>query len=281
MKKIATIIDNFDKEINEVKKSKLEKLWRLKEKIKISKQCLLQLRLLIREEGFNSVKEEINFFKIQKPYVQGRLNFYMKLSDFLFEYPSVCTSRKRNYINKKLNKLDSNKCKNLEFEKYYRLDDNKFDKQYFLRGSSQLNIFINNSYHCEDPEFSSSHDHLVSQIITHDLLTKYYAKELDFLENKKYNSIIEEVKPVVFTDVFWESSKTDLTELIYALYSSGVIKTRETEIKELIEIFEELFNINLGNHHKTFSQVKDRQKDIAKFLDKLKYNLVKRIETDG
>lgn len=214
MKKIAAIIDNFDKEINEVKKTKLEELKKIKEKIKLSIKCLDELRLLIREDGFNSEKEEITFFKHQKPYVKGRLNYYLKLNSFLLRCPSVCKAKKRNYINKKLDKLGSNKCKYLEFVRYYRLDEHKLDKQYFLRGDNQLDIFINNSYHYDDPDFSSSHDYIVSKIITYDLLTKYYAEKLEFLKLKKSNIIVEEAKPEVLKNLTWTGTKTELIELI-------------------------------------------------------------------
>ena len=279
MKKIAKIIDSFDEEINEVKKTKLEELKKLKENIKLSKRCLQQLRLLVREEGFYSEKEEITFFKHQKPYVLGKLNFYLKISTSLLEYPSVCNTKKRNYINEELNKLDSNICKHLEFVKYYRLGENKLDRIYFLRGNNQLDLFMNNNYHCHDPEFSSSHDYLVSRIITHDLLTRYYANELQCLEIMKSCINPIEVKPESFGDLSWRGTKTEFIELAHALIASRSIDNGISGIKNTIEVFAAIFNIDLGNHYKTFTQIKDRQKDLAKFLDKLKISLIKKIES--
>ena len=89
MKKIAKIIDDFDKKIIDIKNSNLNKLSKLKENIRISKNCLMQLRLELRKSGFNSKREEITFFKYQKPHIQGRLNFYLKLNYFLIKYPTV------------------------------------------------------------------------------------------------------------------------------------------------------------------------------------------------
>ena len=225
-------------------------------------------------------KEEITFFKCQKPYVVGKLNFYLRFSTSLLEYPSVCNTKIRNYINEELNKLDSSICKHLEFVNYYRLDESKLDQIYFLRGNSQLDLFINNNYHYDDPEFSSSHDHLVSQIITHDLLTRYYAKELKCLTIRESNILMEELKPESFGDLSWRGTKTEFIELAHALIASRSIDNGISGIKNTIEVFAAIFNIDLGNHYKTFTQIKDRQKDPAKFLDKLKISLIQKIESE-
>lgn len=51
-------------------------------------------------------------------------------------------------------------------------------------------------------------------------------------------------------------------------------------MKKLKEASEVLFNIKLGNIHKTFSQIKARQKDPTKFLDTLKNGLIQKINYD-
>jgi len=224
MKKIARIIDDFDKKIIDVKNSNLNKFNKLKENIRIAKNCLMQLRLELRKSGFNSKREEITFFKYQKPHIQGRLNFYLKLNFFLIEYPPVDSNKQRNFINNELNKIDVEKAEHKIFIKYYKLKESKLDHFYFLRGNNQLDLFMNSNYHLEDPEFSTSHDHLVSQIITQDLLTKFYAKQLKTLTTDESNVVIEEVKPKILRDLSWTASKTDLVELIYALNSSGAIR---------------------------------------------------------
>ncbi|AMC11936.1 hypothetical protein Lupro_11950 [Lutibacter profundi] len=280
MKKIARIIDDFDKKIIDIKNSNLNKFSKLKENIKISKNCLMQLRLELRKSDFNSKREEITFFKYQKPHVQGRLNFYIKLNSFLLEYPIIDSNKQRKFINKELKKLDAEKGKNLDFIKYCRLNENKLDYFYFLRGNNQLDLFINSNYHLEDPEFSTSHDHLVSQIITQDLLTKFYAKQLKIITINQKNVIVEEVKPTILRDLSWTASKTDLVELIYALNSSGAIRNGQAEIKKLSNICKELFDIDLGNIYKTFNEIKLREKDSTKFLDHLKFSLTKKITSD-
>jgi len=278
MKKIATIIDNFDKSIYDINRSNLNKLNKLKENIKISKTSLQQLRLEIRRNDFKTIKSEIKFFKHQKPYVQGRLNFYIKLNKYLLKYPPAGKLKQENYIYKELKKLEINKRKHLAFVKYYKLKENHLDHLYFLRANNQLDLFIE-TFHYDDLDFSTSHDLLVSHIICQDLLTKFYTKELETLEVKNIEIKVEEVKPEIFNNLTWSASKTDLTELLFALNAAGAIRNGNSDLKKLQEISKELFDIDLGNMHKTFEQIKSRKKDTTKFLDKLKFSLSNEIES--
>ncbi|HEY9168815.1 MAG TPA: RteC domain-containing protein [Lutibacter sp.] len=277
MIKIATIIENFDLAINDVKKSDLPKLVKLGKNIKISKDTLYQLRLELRKKNFISTKDEILFFKHQKPYIRGRLNFYLELNNFLINFPISGVSQQRIYINEQISKLETKKSKVLDFAKYCKLKATRFDHIYFLRANHQLDLFMNKDL--DDPEFSTSHDYLASQIITFDLLMKFYVNELSLLKTKKVNVIIEEVKPAILRDLSWTASKTDLIELIFALYESKALRNGQSELKKIVAVVELIFEIELGNVHKVFDQIRAREKDPTKFLDNLKYGLVKKINS--
>lgn len=179
-----------------------------------------------------------------------------------------------------LNKLDCNSCINLDFVKYYKLDENKFDHLFYLRDNNQFDMFIDPSYHSEDPEFSTNHDNLVAQLITNELIKTYFSKELKLLLNKDSKVIIEEVKPSIFKNLSWTGTKTELVELIYALTATDSINNGQAEIKQTVEICKELFNIDLGNIYKTYSEIKAREKDLTKFLNKLIRNLVNKINSE-
>lgn len=67
MKNIPIIINNFDVAINEIKQSNLQKLVKLHENIRISKDSLHQLRLALRKKNFISQKDEILFLNTKNP----------------------------------------------------------------------------------------------------------------------------------------------------------------------------------------------------------------------
>ena len=70
--------------------------------------------------------------------------------------------------------------------------------------------------------------------------------------------------------LFWTGSKTDLIEFIYALQCSGVVNSGTADIKELAVVFEQIFNIELGNYYHTFIEIRARKINSTKFIDKLK-----------
>src|SRR4030066_1330014 len=188
MKKIATIIDNFDLAITDVKKLNISKLSKVEKSIKIARDCLFQLRLEMRNMDSISPRDEIHFFKKQKPKIHGRLFFYLELNNFLINYPETEISEQRIYIKEHIAIMKAKKAEVFEFAKYCRLNATKYDHIYFLREDSQLDLFMIRNI--EDPEFSTSHDKLASKIVTFNLLMKFYASELELLNSKKENIVI-------------------------------------------------------------------------------------------
>jgi len=281
MRKIATIIDNFDLAIIDVKKSDLPKLNKVAENIKIARDCLFQLRLHLRKMDSISTRDEIHFFKKQKPYIRGKLNFYLELNDFLIDYPATGISKQRIYINEQIAKLKAEKTKVSDFAKYCKLNATKLDYIYFLRADHQLDLFMIRNL--EDPEFSTSHDKLASKIVTFNLLMKFYASELDLLNPKKENVVIEVVKPlkVVKPLLEWKGSNTDLIETIYGLdYRGAVGESGPENIKKMVKFSERAFGIKLGNYQKTFCEIKARSKDHAKFLESVAAALNAKIKSE-
>ena len=280
MKRINPTFNRFKKSIVLIEKSNLKDITVLKQGITLSRECLNEFSSLVRSKKFTSKKEEITFFKCQKPYVEGRLQYFKKLHNYLLEKPVSGISKQQKFITNELNKLDNRRCKQLEFVKYYRLEENRLDHLYFLRNIEQLDLFVDRSHHFKDPEFTTSHDYLVSKIIAHDLLIVFFSNELKILKNKKLNAVvIEEVKPAVLKDLNWTGTKTDLVELIFALKESGVLRNGRAELKKIKNVIELLFEIELGNIYKIFEQIKAREKDQTKFIDSLKIGLINRIES--
>jgi len=68
--------------------------------------------------------------------------------------------------------------------------------------------------------------------------------------------------------------------LIYALYHSRVINNGNLEIKELANELQKLFNIELGDFYKIYSEIRLRKKSRTKFLDDLSIGLINEIQKD-
>lgn len=278
MKNITPLIDKHSARKKNLTQQNISNQELLKEKIKISKRLLHELRLHIRVNNFSTQEDEIHFFKHVKPKLCGEIKYYRSQLSFIIEKPNATICVQQEYIKAALKKLESKKKKNIIFYKYYKNSENLLDDKYFVRTDGQFDLFSSNDDFCLDPEFNTTHDMLAFEVITYDLLTQFYITELDILkrediscpDNKQEKTIKKPSKQ-------WTASKADLVELIYALHHSRAIENGNTEIKELASFIEEIFNIKLGDVYRTFNDVRSRKINQTKFIDKLKNSLVEHL----
>ena len=278
---IIKVLDRYKSDIKEIEESDLSDLSNVALGIQISRTCIHTLRVILRQGDFKNIDTEIHFFKTQKPYTYGRLKFYAKLYKYILHKPSGSIKKQRRCIDEIMEKLEVHKTKNIDFLKYYNLGETQLDKYYFVRGKDNLNLISDTYYYYTDPEFSTSHDMVVAQLIAYQLLVSYFNSELDYLRKKEtaleYN---EPSFPAIFESLSWTGSKTDLVELIYALQSSGAIRNGQIEIKKIAIICEKLFDLDLGNFYRTYLEIRERKMDRTRFINLLKQSLEKRMNED-
>lgn len=280
MSKIAAIIDKFDANIVLIEKSNYPQLTELNLKIKLTEDCLNELRQEVKLNGFDLTKDEIHFFKKQKPYIKGRLKFYIGLNAYLIEKPVGSKSEQRKYVDLQLSYIRLDNCKYIDFVNYYKLNETKNDKFYFLRGVDQLELFIDKTTIFEDPEFRTIRDHLASKIVANDLLTQYFTNELELLKKKNTKPLIQEVQSNKSQNVIWTGSNIGLFELFLSLKENKSLNHGNISIKELKNFTESLFNQKFGNFYKSYQEIKSRKNNNTKFLDNLKESLQNKIDSD-
>lgn len=107
---------------------------------------------------------------------------------------------------------------------------------------------------------------------------KAYKLLIDYLRNKlneltrKSSSLIDNPK------LKWTSTKSALTELIYALYYNRVINNGNIDIKEIAIALQSVLHFDLGDFYKIFSEIKSRKISRTKFLDDLSNGLLLQME---
>jgi hypothetical protein len=279
MKRINSLLKDYAELKNEVVLQKLERTTHLKEHIKIAKNFLHQLRLYVRDYKFLSSKDEIHFFKNIKPHIHADFIFYNSQLKFETNKPNTTNSILKNYLKNELKKLESKKRKNLDFYRYYKHKSTFLDHIYFLRVNKQLELFSTDISVHLDSEFYTSHDTLAAEVITYDLLTNFYKQEINKLKNIS-SGIFDDNNKALKTSLQWTASKTDLVELIYALKVSGAINTGYINTKDLITRLSTVFNIDIPNSYKTYSEIKNRSQERTKFLNKLTANLQEKLDYD-
>ncbi|WP_026713536.1 RteC domain-containing protein [Flavobacterium daejeonense] len=234
-----------------------------------------KLKAIFEKEKVRSQEQEIDFFKNIKPKFTSKLIYYNAIYKIETKKPHGGERIIKKYLNNELEKLKRYFDNNLDFYKYYRTGSNYLDHKYFTRGKFDIKLTLDSFYFEADRTFSTSHDFKVAKIMAHDLIQVYLEDKLLIMENKEPKEK-SQVNPKVKQN--WTSSKVALIELLYALHTEGVFNNGTSDLKDIAEYFESIFNVNLGQYHRAFLEIRIRKSDQTKFLNSLKEKLIKRME---
>lgn len=274
--KYQELILEFETNLDSLESCTDDILYKAENGITKTEKCIKQLRKKVIEKGFSTKNEEISFFKHIKPQIFSRLIYYVRLFNIESKRPRSSSKFQIKYLNNQINKLQVFFNDNLEFYHYYRRGATTLDEEYFIRGKSDLRLPTESFHFFVDEQFSTCQDTTVSTIIAYDMLIVYLQQEIEKLQSNtdpKINPMKQSS-----SKLFWTGSKTELIELIYALHSSGTINSGTADIKELATMFEQVFNIELGNYYHTFIEIRARKSSKTKFLDWLREVLIRRFK---
>ncbi|RFN60330.1 RteC domain-containing protein [Marixanthomonas ophiurae] len=274
--KYQNLISEFETKLETLESRADDILYKAETGITHTEKCIKTLRKQVVQKGFHSTKEEIQFFKHIKPQILSKLIYYAKLFNIESKRPRSSSKFQKKYLNNQINKLQVYFNDNLEFYHYYRRGASTLDEQYFVRGKSDLRSSTESFHFFIDEQFSTCQDGTVATIIAYDMLIVYLQQEIEKLDTNTHEPKLYSMKKP--SNLFWTGSKTELIELIYALQSSGAINSGTADIKELASLFEQVFNIDLGNYYHTFIEIRARKCSKTKFLDALIEVLRKRLE---
>jgi hypothetical protein len=258
----------------------------INEPIKLSESCLMvleksiiRLKSFIIRYKFKNQHEEIYFFKKLKPQFISPLIYYNRIYKIEINKPQGGGKALRKYYNNELSSLKQYFDENLDFYKYYRTNSEFLDHKYFVRGNHDIKLNIDSSYFDADHRFSTSHSYQIANIISNDQVVVYIESELANLNKKESNGQTPEIteaspKP----PISWTGSKVALVELLYAFHSDGSFNNGNADVKQIAELIENSFSVELGQYSRTFLELRARKTGRTKYIDGLKDKLVKRMD---
>lgn len=253
-----------------------DSLTRAEKGMEISKHYINNMRRLVVEHDFSSEENECLFFKKIKPQALSKLIYYIKLFSIESKRPRSSPKAQKRYFQTEIDKLQAYFNENLEFYHYYRRGSVRLDYQFFLRKKASLRLHPDSIHFVIDSQFSTSHDSSVATIIAYDMLIVYLQQEIENIIYKK-NAIYKQPKKSL-PSVKWSHNKVDLIELIYALHTTGAINSGTASINEIALLFEQVFDIELGDYYRTYLELRSRKLNQLKFLDLLKTSLHQRMK---
>jgi hypothetical protein len=243
----------------------------IEKNISLAQRALSELRQSIEKHEFKDEKEEIYFFKHVKPLFSSSLIYWKSILTLHLHKPVGGHTNLRKYYRRRFKTLRFFYDLHAVMYEYIRGNYDYMDRLYFLRSSSQFQETTDSTD--LNPKFTTAKDRLVGEIYANDLLEQYIHQMLhqsftvpDVSKNQDYN-------------LKWTGSRAGMVELIYALQSGGVYNNGNIGIKELANIFQDLFQIDLGNYYNVFNEIRLRKKNRTSLLDLLREKVLQKMDS--
>ena len=259
---------DFNLRIKEIDATQTDRLLRSKMAIEHCNMLLNHFKEQVSSYIFASPTEEIRFFKHIKAYPMSCLIYFAKIRDFEMRFRYTTTAEKKKAIDKELKRIHKFFREHFDFVQYIDQDLEHLDHLYFTR-ENHLLLVTEPLTSFVDPNFNTSHDRLYARIRAKQCFRTYLQKRYGTIDAPEH--LLGNDRPK--NTLRWTASKAALTELIYALYASKAINLGQTDIKEIAETLQGVFQYDLGNVYQTFSEIKERQKSKTKFLVELSMGL--------
>lgn len=276
---IASIKNNclvdFEHELSLILNTYSNEVEKAKKIIIFIEDTLKQLTEWLRNHVFETIQEEIKFFKEIKPNIVAKLIFYKEILLLVATLP-LDKNKRVKHFEKKLDAINQFHRKNREFIKYIKSHSSHFDELYFTR-KKYKDLFLNDCVVINhDAKLCTSHDYLLAEVLANELLALHIENRIDTL-----NQSCAITNNKIQSNLHWTAKKIDLIELIYALHESKVFDNGQADIKEITHVFEKAFQIDLGdNITRSFIDIKNRKTDQTRFLNQLQAALETKIEND-
>ncbi|WP_051315227.1 RteC domain-containing protein [Algoriphagus terrigena] len=218
-------------------------------------------------DAFESVQEEIGFFKRVRPGFEAELIYYGEVYYILSSLPErqkdALEFLRTQYIPSSLYRQ-----KYRFLLEYFLLDRSDFDIQLFTKsesGESRERLPMPGLLPIADSN-STPAGKVFARFRAFDALRGFLEKEIRSLKKRGENS---------GHPVKWTAPKAALVELAYALKAAGAINHGNASIRDIAGHLERVFQVDLTQFYRTFQEIRIRKNSRTTFLDRLKEKLEK------
>lgn len=233
--------------------------------LRASERWMKTLNTAVQTHGFDRAVDECHFFKHLKPQLEHEYIFYYERLRMERHPEGRDTAAHRHEL---ITYYETYFQENFEFYLYYVQGLVIFDEQYFLRGKESSRLYQGITYYSQSAEFSTNRDGCVAILLA-------YERLLLWLRETPGHSPTSSSRAT--STLTWTATKVDLVELIYALHTAGVFNRGAADLKQIVALFEQSFQIKLGDVYRSFLEIRSRKMDTTKFLSSLKHLLQRRM----
>jgi hypothetical protein len=246
---------------------------KLIEAIHVSKNYIRKLRQYINARQFGNPGDEISFFKQYKPGFYHHLFYCSEVLEIELKRPTGSNQCIRDYYLSQTNRINENFERNRDFYAYFRSGACHQDEYYFTR-SSNTSIIYNGFLKEMDPDFSTGFDFLVAIYLSNEKLVNFLNRKITEIDNNR-------TLPGLLADepkISWTDSKAALIEVIYAFKAKGSFNHGKATLKDITDVFQKVFDVELTNPTRDFQEVLRRKTGYSIYLDGLRERYMQYIE---
>lgn len=272
---LRTLCENLLEELNGISLENLPILEQSYRSIELCRNLLGTFKREIIANDFESVNEEIFFFKKTKQIPLVKLIYFSEIHSFEIQFPKADRAAQLKFVKKKINKLNRFFLYNLDFGQYVKSGATHFDKAYYTRDHLGTYHITTSKFYFQDPDFCTPRDMLLGKFKAYTSLVNYMDEKKHSIKNGLNGSSVN-IKPS--EKIPWPFTNTDWVELLYALCAAGMAKQKGVSIIKLSKILQEVFDFTPKEIYKTFQDIKNRKNSRTLFLDHLASSLLSEME---
>ena len=250
---------------------------RLAGELAVVRKYLGLLRKDVEAEGFADEAEEMLFFKSVKPKFYQWLIYYQERFAVESGLPLEQGKERLRYYAEQLRYVNRFFRQHEFHYQYYKLGAMELDHLWFVRGVNRPHVFFAEVPDI-DPAFGTAQDYLFSKFMAYEMLQEQLLEWISVpVEGNARPGLVSRKG----TAVRWTADTCNLIELVYGLYETRQVNNGEVDLSDLMDVFEQVFQVNLSRYFHRFTEIK-RRKTISKtkFLDQMREAVNQRIE-DG
>lgn len=237
-----------------------------------SRKCINELKLLQKQASFRNWDEQLHYFKEILPGFIQQLIYYGEYLRIETARPVGLNGIQEDYQRSTLELLQRFFERNAFLYQYYRMGRTELDEKLFVPGNHDLELFPEGAP-LLDTEFCAGGSYLFGWFRAYESLISDLQRSGEPSDHAPNPGASVQRPPL-----HWTASKAALVELIYALQALGAVNYGQSAHQVLVERFEEVFDIQLGNIYRSFYDLSIRKKSRTPFLGRLRDALEQRME---
>ena len=260
---------NFELQLAELKFACDDQIEESKKAIALITEFLDQIQIILTTHQFNSLQDELDYFKKEYPKIYEKLHYYKSLKVIEAKKDSFCLDVKQEIeiLEAARDSLKIFQDQEILMLSYCNTSSIEEEEKFFLR----------NYYKWRRVNFlTASNDSYAINSISEIIGKRNAARKLIQQIDERLYKLKNPNQPMMST-LKWTDSKVNLILLIYGLYVSESINNGDVELNQLIEVFEKMFNVDLKNFHSQLNDIKAKKGNQFKYIDTLRNGLEMRL----